>query len=592
VTLTLGNLATRTARAQEDFVPQITLVLTPPSFAQLPRRAPERGLWFSTLLHACAIAALAWLPLFAPVAVVPLVKSSLDVADLETIPYPDLKPLPALGDSGAKAGSAPSRASDASPKPARAAKAAIANPRPALAQFAGPQQIVSDPPDATNSIQTIRRPDIVKPMKIKNPVRLRSMVQVPAPPVIKIKAAPPEWLTHPTLQPLPPAPAEITTKAPPIEKPAVLVVRRSETKPRMVEVAPPSVVPDAKNAAPVLSAAAGNAPTLAKAAVVINAVEVPADPKVTIPDGEISGRFAVAPLTASVRPPDASGTGTSDHAGSRTGSLEGAPAGTNPNGSATGSGTLLAKEEGGSGTGTGAAGVGNTAGAGTGAKPGTGNGAGNGTGSGAGNAVGAGSGAGIHVGNGSGGAGGVGNGRGGGMTGISIAGGARSGGSIHTSAGAARSYGLTVISAGNNGGPAHDFGAFGRNETVYTVYIPMRDVGGAADWSMQYALADAPNSKGLLTPPFATKKFKATRTPGDDPGSDLTPVFIAGIIDASGRLEALRPARASDSRAQSAIAVLTKWEFTPAKLDGQPVAAKVLIGVMLLPATATTRGTQ
>jgi hypothetical protein len=593
VTQTLGNLATRTARAQEPAAPKITLILTPPAFAQLPKKTPERGLLLSTLLHGCALAALVWLPLFMPVKIVPLVSKPFDVADLETIPYPDLKPLPALGDTGAKAGSSPSSPSAASAKPAPAAKPSKESERPALAQFAGPQEIVSDPPDATNSIQTIRRPDIVKPMKIKNPVRLRSMVQVPAPPVIKVKAAPPDWLTHPTVQPLPPAPAEITTHAPPVEKPAVLVVRRSEAKPRIIEVAPPSVMPDAKNTAPVLSAAAGNAPTLAKAAVVINAVEVPADPKVTIPDGEISGRFAVAPLTASVRPPDASGSGTSDHAGSRSGTGDGAAVGTNPNGGPTGSGTLLAKEEGGSGSGAGKAGVGNSAGAGTGVKAGAGAGTGNGTGSGAGNATGAGSGTGIHIGSGSGGNGGVGNGRGGGMTGISIAGAAGGGGgSIHTATGASRSYGLTVISAGNNGGPAHDFGAFSRNETVYTVYIPMRDVGGGADWSMQYALADVPNSKGLLTPPFATKKLKATRRPGDDPGSDLTPVFVAGIIDANGKLEALRPARASDARAQSAIAVLAEWQFTPAKLDGQPVAAKVLIGVMLLPATATTRGTQ
>jgi hypothetical protein len=73
---------------------------------------------------------------------------------------------------------------------------------------------------------------------------------------------------------------------------------------------------------------------------------------------------------------------------------------------------------------------------------------------------------------------------------------------------------------------------------------------------------------------------------------DPSPVFIAGTIDAEGNLQKLRPSRVSDQRSQTAIAVLEQWKFTPAKLDGKAVEAKVLIGVMLTTAVTSTRGTQ
>ena len=586
MTQTLG-LATRTAREDEISEPGLHLILPAPTFAEVRKLKPERGLFLSTLLHACAVAALVWLPLFAPVKEVPLYVRSIEPVDLVSIPYPDLKPLPALGDQGAKAGSSPSP--KASPGPEAKASAAASQPGRTLALYAGPQEIISDPPDATNNVQTIRRPDIIEPIKIKNPVRLRSRVEIPTPPVVAVKAAVPDWITHPTTQPVKPEPAEITSNAPPVER-AVLVVRKSERAPRIVDVAPPSVVPDAKNAAPVLSAAPGNAPTLAKAVVVINAVDVPPDPTVAIPDGEISGRFAVTPLVASVRAPDPNGTGAGDSAAANgTGAKSGSgTAGASGQGNAAGTGTGTAS--GTSGEGKASGGKGGTS-AGTGGGTSAGTGTGTGTGTGAGNAPGTGSGTGTRAGNGSAGGGGVGNGRGAGLSGFSIAGGASGRGSTHTAAGGSRSYGMTVISAGNNGGPSRDSGAFSREETVYTVYVPMRDVGGGADWSMQYALAGAANSKGLLTPPFPTKKVKAERSASDS-GLDPSPVFIAGTIDAEGNLQKLRPSRVSDQRSQTAIAVLEQWKFTPAKLDGQAVEAKVLIGVMMTPAVTGTRGTQ
>ena len=125
---------------------------------------------------------------------------------------------------------------------------------------------------------------------------------------------------------------------------------------------------------------------------------------------------------------------------------------------------------------------------------------------------------------------------------------------------------------------------FSRGDTVYTVYIPMTDAGGGPDWPMEYALTSpAATGNGLLTPPVVLKKIQATA-----PKTELTPnsgpVFVTGIIDENGKLQALRAMRALDGRTQSAVDALAQWEFLAAELDGKPVASKVLIGVSVLPA--------
>src|SRR5258708_28164040 len=58
----------------------------------------------------------------------------------------------------------------------------------------GPQVIVSDLPDSTNDVQTIRRPDLVNPPKFPKPVLLPSMVMLPAH-ARKVAVSPP--LCHP-----------------------------------------------------------------------------------------------------------------------------------------------------------------------------------------------------------------------------------------------------------------------------------------------------------------------------------------------------------------------------------------------------------
>jgi len=172
------------------------------------------------------------------------------------------------------------------------------------------------------------------------------------------------------------------------------------------------------------------------------------------------------------------------------------------------------------------------------------------------------------------------------MPGISIAGGttARSGGAaVTTGALSRRPYGITIISGGTSGGASRDLGVFSRDETVYTVYIPMSDAGGGPDWPIEYALADSTLAgNGLLTPPLAIKKFQAS-VPKADLSANSGPVFVTGIIDDNGKLQGLRAIRVFGARAESALKALAKWEFLPAQLDGKSVASRVLIGVSVVP---------
>jgi len=87
----------------------------------------------------------------------------------------------------------------------------------------------------------------------------------------------------------------------------------------------------------------------------------------------------------------------------------------------------------------------------------------------------------------------------------------------------------------------------------------------------------------LLIPPVVLKKCQAMAHKTEFT-VNLGPVFVTGIIDENGKLQALRAMRAMDGRTQSAVNALAQWEFLAAQLDGKPVASKVLIGVSVMPA--------
>ena len=517
--------------------PALKRLIKPPALKMLPTRTYTKGMLFSGAFHAVIISALLWLPVLfpSPVVIDAYERKETDLASAsEPLILPSL-PQIAASDSGSMGSAEPSPRTTSSP----AADSVLLT-----RDYAGPQEIISDFPNAVNRVQTIRRPDLVAPPELKFPLRLQSVVILPAP-------AAPRF-----------SPRRTEVQVPIPEATVAL--------PKLVSVPQPvSTVPaEPASSTAAVQPAAVSSPVVElqvsprKAIIVLNAVSVPPDPAAEIPDAQLSGNFVVGPSLGTAVPQKslAGGDGRSaETAGSNNSTAvsqpyKGSRAGTDIN---NGSGASSHSA---------GAGSGNIAGTGTGIAPVAGPGSGSGA-------------AGRSNGNGNANGRGTGSGAGG----ISISGGSpgRNGGVGSRSVPVNRSYGLTIISGGSSGGAGRDMGVFDRSETVFSVAIPMADSGGGADWPMQYAMLNhAQLGAGLLVPPFAQKKVAATMARSQVAG-EHGPVFISGVIDETGQLQALRSIRAQDVRSQTAIQALQQWQFLPAQLDGRPVASKVLIGVIV-----------
>jgi hypothetical protein len=289
--------------------------------------------------------------------------------------------------------------------------------------------------------------------------------------------------------------------------------------------------------------------TAKKSAIVLNAVNVAPDPHVQIPDAQLAGRFVVGPPVKAAVPalaPDATMAARVTRDGTTN-------KGDNPNGG-HGSANVLDSSHIAS---TNAATTGPVNGRGTSIDP----------------AKSAGSGLTINTGGSSP------NG-----PGITISGGgSTSRGNVAPRINPLkRTYALTITGGGGSGGAGRDMGVFGRSEIVYSVAIPMSDVGCPVDWPMQYSLLNpGARGAGLLEPPVATKKVAAIAST-KDLAQQTTPVFVRGVIDEKGTLVDLQPIVMQDPHAEIAVHALAKWEFLPAILDGTPVPSKVLIGVLVV----------
>lgn len=510
--------------------PALRKLVKPPALKLLPQSIYTKGMLLSGGFHAVAIAALIWLPILFPSPVIVNVyrEKPAVAAASEPLILPLLPKLIA-SDSGSTGSAAPAP---------RSGSSAAINPLPLRRDYAGPQEIVSDFPHAANRVQTIRRPDLAAPPDLKFPLRLPSMVILPAP------AAPRFTARRTEVQ----VPIPETTVAMP----------KLVSVPLPVSADPAEPEPGNAVSSPVVELQT----TPRKAVIVVNAVSVAPDPAIQIPNAQLSGNFVVGPSLGTTAPekPSAGGDGKSvETAPSKNGTsvsqtYKGSSAGSDSN-----------KETGTSGSPSAGAGSGNIAGTGTGVA------SGNGTGSGSGPST---------PGNGNASL----NRRGpanSGTGGISISGGSsgRNGAAASRPVLPSRSYGITIISGGSSGGAGRDMGVFDRSETVFSVAIPMVDAGGGPDWPMQYSVMNhAQSGTGMMVPPFAQKKVAATMARADLAG-EQGPVFITGAIDETGKLQSLRSIRTKDARAQPAIHALQQWEFLPAQLDGRPVASKVLIGV-------------
>jgi hypothetical protein len=518
--------------------PSLKLV-APPALQLLPHGAYTRGMLLSSVLHIALLSAATWLPSLFPHAVViePRAPDKFELASSEQLIFPALPKLNIAGTT----------AESPAPEQRTSVRTRTAANQPQLKRdYAGPQEIVSLFPDAVNRVQTIRRPDLPSPPDLKFPIRLESMVSLPAPAVPVLAPRSPE----PALpkRPLPPNPVMDGIPVAKATVPMPILV----SKPKKIFIPAESpALPVAKVQAEPSDITFLTSPqsSATKSVVVVNAVNVPADPATRIPDAQLAGNFVVGPMPAAPGPgPDVvkTSSGSADARSSERGLPASHPA-----------------AEAGSGSGPKTPGpIPDTI-----ATAGTGRGTASGPGTGSGNVAAA-------IGSGSGRS-----------SGISVSGGVPDrNGAINTRALPSRpSYGLTIISGGNNGGASRDLGFFDRGETVFSVVIPMADAGGGPDWPMQYSLADrTQSSAGFVVPPFVRKKIAAIVKKNEKFQADSGPVLVAGIIDESGKVKSLRALRPQDTRAQPAVIALQQWEFLPAQLDGRAVATRILIGVTVI----------
>ncbi len=154
-------------------------------------RAPRSGLLFSTLLHMTFVGMLIWLPTLLPIKPANKVRTTADLIreyDYQPLVLPR---LPALEDSAPNA-RIPQSASVALRVPPAAKRTLVSHlPKP---DYSGPQEMASDPPDPTNTVEIVRRLDLVAPPDLVYPVRLPSLVMLPpraTPLPVALKVDPP-----------------------------------------------------------------------------------------------------------------------------------------------------------------------------------------------------------------------------------------------------------------------------------------------------------------------------------------------------------------------------------------------------------------
>ena len=148
------------------------------------------------------------------------------------------------------------------------------------------------------------------------------------------------------------------------------------------------------------------------------------------------------------------------------------------------------------------------------------------------------------------------------------------------------SYGLTIISSGNSGGGLKDFGVF-YDEAVFTVYI---NTATSADnpapaWTLQYAvLKMADRSPGDVVPPFPVQK-EMPEWPEELVARYRGQLLVVyTVISTEGNMERVKMMQSPNIRFNEVLfAVLDKWKFRPAMVNGNSVAVKALLGVPIVP---------
>jgi hypothetical protein len=485
--------------------------------------------------------------------------------------------LPALGggsDGGGKSGGG----SGASRRPSTSLEA---RSRRGFA-YPGPQPMVSNPPGAELGIVTLLQPSLDHLRRLKGFVELPNIVQPPPADPQLVPKQPPLVIKSGRL------PVAKAMEAPAVVAPKLAVPTTSDSNlagllqpaPKLPRAAIPEAV-----AAPQASIHADTGMGL----LVLNAIPPPPDVKANIPRAEQRSLFAVSPAEVTVIELPSGGSANAGSAPTPPGMgrVQGRPVGdaVAEMGSITGSSKSIDRGAGaGRGTGTG---IGDLNG--TGVNSGA-NEAGNGRGNESGTGVGSGP-------NGSHGTGmGVGSAPGhGGFPGITIQGG-RYGNSANMVVKVQGpqhpgSYNMTIEATAGSGGGLPDLGIF-RNEKVYTVYLDMRtnDSDRMPSWTLQYAVlggdTDRPTAGMLVrkapTPPYATLKAVPQFPPAIERKCARGLIVASAILGADGKLQDVSVQQTPEEQVTAPLLqALSTWIFEPAKIDGRPVALKVLFGIRL-----------
>ncbi len=471
-------------------------------------------------------------------------------------------------------------------------QSAIRTPRRKGLSYPGPQPIVSDVPNPTNPIQTILQPELEKPPTLQPLLPLPNIVQMadkrlkfPEPairPPEPIKPAEPKLPEPPSEQP------EVKAYVPTLPPLNVEKVKVEQPKLVLPELQPPPPDPEpppkqeakvAENAPKAIESAKTEAasqedkasepppPAAANAAeernlLALSPMPAPADQLAKIPYGEARGRFAISPepnLATSETEP-----------GSKTGS-------TTPIEEKDSHGTILGSD---------AVKV-ETAVPGTpnplkdsnpGSQPGTGSGTGSGPGTGAGSGPGKGP-----------------------FSGITIVGGMPDPGTPAKPSVVKRarrplqtSYGLTIVSTETSGGGLPFFDVFSHDQ-VYTVYLDMRrtELEMTPKWILEFAVLSG-----------SAYQVNATKVPGQSQQGLVLPfptfkdqpalpidlvrkhsgkmVIVYGVVNTQGKVEQIAVKQSPDPLFNEPVTrVLSRWTFRPARLNGQIVPVKLLMGIPL-----------
>jgi hypothetical protein len=155
------------------------------------------------------------------------------------------------------------------------------------------------------------------------------------------------------------------------------------------------------------------------------------------------------------------------------------------------------------------------------------------------------------------------------------------------------SYGYTVISTESSGGGIPFVGVFSQ-EQVYTVFLDMRqtETDPAPSWTLQFSVLQETGAQAIAKSPTGTQQglvlpFPAVKEQPALPAELVHKylrkmVIVYAIVNIEGKMEQMSVKDSPDPLLnESVLNALRNWVFRPARLNGEPVRAKILLGIPL-----------